>query len=225
MSAPTLLSRHKMFNGSQERYVFLSQTTLSEMVFSVYLPPQALQGYAVPALYWLPDLQQTDEIFVNQSGAQRFAAHWGMALISLNMQTLQEPNLIPYMVQELPILMEQYFPINHQRCISGQGAGGELALQLAMNHPNQYVAVSVFCPLVHANWIKPIQHKLPILIDDASMNPAYTQDGQAESLLYAARAAGLSVQYYCRSGYDSSYYFIASFIDSHIEFHADALDL
>ena len=63
---------------------------------------------------------------------------------------------------------------------------------------------------------------MPILIDDASL---YTSDEAAQPLLYAARAAGLSVQYHRRSGYDNSHYFIASFIDSHIEFHADALDL
>ncbi len=41
----------------------------------------------------------------------------------------------------------------------------------------------------------------------------------------AAKQHGLNVQFNMRPGYDHSYYFIASFIDSHIQFHADALGL
>lgn len=222
MTAPTLLSRHKMFNGSQERYCCVSPSMQHEMVFSLYLPPQALQGYTVPALYWLPDLQQTDEVFVQQSGAQRFAAHWGLALIALNTAISSEQDFTSYIVHELPALVEQHFPISNQRCLLGQGTGGYDALQIALNHSHQYAAVSAFCPPANSAWIKPLSHSLPILIDDASL---HTLDEAAQSLLYAARAAGLSVQYHRRSGYDNSHYFIASFIDSHIEFHADALDL
>ena len=38
MPAPTLISRHKMFNGHQERYTHHSESCACEMTFAVYLP-------------------------------------------------------------------------------------------------------------------------------------------------------------------------------------------
>ena len=81
MSALTLISRNKMFNGSHERYRHFSDANQCGMTFAVYLPPQALQGYRVPVLYWLSGLTCTDENFSTKSGAQRFAAQWGIALV------------------------------------------------------------------------------------------------------------------------------------------------
>ena len=50
------------------------------MRFAVYLPPAAAHG-RVPALYWLSGLTCTEENFSVKSGAQRYAAALGIALI------------------------------------------------------------------------------------------------------------------------------------------------
>lgn len=49
------------------------------MKFSVYLPPQAIQGEKVPALLYLAGLTCTEETFMIKAGAQRLAAELGMA--------------------------------------------------------------------------------------------------------------------------------------------------
>ena len=74
------LGASRCFGGSQQRFRHHSAVLNCAMTFSVYLPPQAEQA-AVPVLTWLSGLTCTDENFVAKSGAQRYAAEYGMALL------------------------------------------------------------------------------------------------------------------------------------------------
>ena len=127
-------------------------------------------------------------------------------------------------------------------------------MQIALKNPGRYAAVSAFAPIVNpadtpwgqqafgaylgsdkqawlsydstallANAAK--QPALPILIDQGDADTFYPAQLQPEKFVAAAKQHGLNVQFNMRPSYDHSYYFIASFIDSHIEFHADALGL
>jgi len=160
-----------------------------------------------------------------------------------------------YVVKELPALIEVHFPVTDKRSIMGHSMGGHGALQIALKNPDRYAAVSAFAPIVNPSqtpwgqnalaaylgenpeaWAQYdstaiIQtglagsRKLPILIDQGSGDEFYPKELQPETFVNAARGQGYNVRYQLRDGYDHSYYFIASFIDSHIEFHAEALDL
>ncbi|MFV2029616.1 S-formylglutathione hydrolase [Neisseria sp. S1] len=276
----TLLSRHKMFNGHHERHRHYSNANGCEMTFSIYLPPQALQGYRVPVLYWLSGLTCTDANFSTKSGAQRYAAQWGMALVipdtsprgsdiadddrydlgqgaGFYVNATKKPwvahyQMYDYITHELPALIETEFPVSDQRSISGHSMGGHGALQIALKNPTRYAAVSAFAPIVNPsetpwgqqafsaylggqteNWlaydstalVKRCAHPLPILIDQGDADEFYPHELQPEKFIAAARANRFHVQYNLRPGYDHSYYFVASFIGTHIEFHADALGL
>lgn len=280
MSALTLISRNKMFNGHQERYTHFSETVQCEMTFSIYLPPQALKGYKVPVLYWLSGLTCTDENFTQKAGAQRFAAEWGIALVmpdtsprganvaddaaydlgqgaGFYVNATQNPwtahyQMYDYIAKELPDLIEAHFPANDRRSIFGHSMGGHGALQIALNNPNRYAAVSAFAPIANPSatpwgqkafaaylgenretWaqydstelVKNAAYKLPVLIEQGDADQFYPHELQPERFVAAARANGFKVQYNLRPSYDHSYFFIASFIDSHIAFHADALGL
>lgn len=280
MNGPILISRNKMFNGSHERYRHFSTANQCEMIFSVYLPPQALQGYRVPVLYWLSGLTCTDENFSTKAGAQRFAAQWGIALVmpdtsprganvadnagydlgqgaGFYVNATQAPwaanyQMYDYTVHELPALIEAHFPVTDARSIAGHSMGGHGALQIALKNPGRYAAVSAFAPITNpaaAPWVqkafaaylgnnpaawaqydstelvKTAAHKLNVLIDQGDADDFYPKELQPQTFVSAARGNGFNVQFNLRKGYDHSYYFIASFIDSHIEFHADALDL
>ncbi|MEJ2534938.1 MAG: alpha/beta hydrolase-fold protein, partial [Gammaproteobacteria bacterium] len=63
----------KSFGGEVRRYRHRSDTLDCDMVFGVFLPPQAARG-PVPALWWLSGLTCTDENFMQKAGAQRRAA-------------------------------------------------------------------------------------------------------------------------------------------------------
>ena len=89
-----LFDSHKMFGGRQLRYRHSSSVLSCDMVFSIYLPPQAEQG-SVPVLYWLSGLTCDDQNFVTKAGAQQYAAEHGIAIVvslpSFSEDLLQAP--------------------------------------------------------------------------------------------------------------------------------------
>ncbi|WP_107812623.1 S-formylglutathione hydrolase [Neisseria sicca] len=154
--------------------------------------------------------------------------------------------------RELPDWVERHFPTTQERSIAGFSMGGYGALSIALKNPGRYAAVSAFAPLCHPTasrggkqafaaylgkesdaWqaydstslIQTASRKLPILIDQGGADPLFPNELQPEAFVNAARANGFNVQYKVRPGYGHDYFFIASFIDSHIEFHAAALGL
>lgn len=154
--------------------------------------------------------------------------------------------------RELPDWVERHFPATQERSIAGFSMGGHGALSIALKNPGRYAAVSAFAPLCHptasrggkqafaaylgkepeawqaydsASLVQTTSRKLPIFIDQGSIDPLFPDELQPEAFVNAARANGFNVQYKVRPGYGHDYFFIASFIDSHIEFHAEALGL
>ena len=154
--------------------------------------------------------------------------------------------------RELPEWVERHFPATQERSIAGFSMGGHGALSIALKNPGRYAAVSAFAPLCHPTasrggkqafaaylgaeseaWqaydstslVQTTSRKLPIFIDQGGTDPLFPDELQPEAFVNAARANGFNVQYKVRPGYGHDYFFIASFIDSHIEFHADALGL
>ena len=154
--------------------------------------------------------------------------------------------------RELPDWVERHFPATQERSIAGFSMGGHGALSIALKNPDCYAAVSAFAPLCHPTasrggkqafaaylgaeseaWqaydstslVQTTSRKLPIFIDQGGTDPLFPDELQPEAFVNAARANGFNVQYKVRPGYGHDYFFIASFIDSHIEFHADALGL
>ena len=149
------------------------------MHVSVFLPPQALAGVRVPALYWLSGLTCTDENMVQKAGAQRLAASLGLALVAPDtsprgddvpgdpdgawdfglgagfyLNASEAPwashyRMHDYVVAELPALLESALPLNERRGVSGHSMGGHGALVCALRNPGRYRSVSAFAPIAH----------------------------------------------------------------------------
>ncbi|MGB2131457.1 MAG: S-formylglutathione hydrolase [Marinobacterium sp.] len=174
-AAPELIASNKCFDGWLKRYRHSSTATGTEMVFAIYLPPQA-QTQPVPVLYWLSGLTCTDENFMQKAGAQRIAAELGIAIVAPDtsprgtdlpgehdsydfgsgagfyVNATQEPwsahyRMYDYVTDELPALIEQHFPVTEKRAISGHSMGGHGALICALKNPGRYVSVSAFAPI------------------------------------------------------------------------------
>ncbi len=156
-----------------------------------------------------------------------------------------------YVVRELPALVEAQFPVTDARAISGHSMGGHGALTLAMRHPGRYRSVSAFAPIVAPSLVpwgekafaaylgddrdawkahdavalveSGLAERLPLLIDQGGADEFLTTQRRPELLQAAAQARGHPLTLNIRPGYDHSYYFIASFIDSHLAWHARAL--
>ena len=155
-----------------------------------------------------------------------------------------------YLVDELPALIEANFPVADARGISGHSMGGHGALTIALKNPGRYRSVSAFSPIVapsqvpwgekafgtylgedRAAWkaydtvalIADAQERLPLLVDQGDADEFLHTQLKPELLQAAADAAGHPLTLRLQSGYDHSYYFIASFIGEHIAHHAKAL--
>ncbi|MCC4115866.1 S-formylglutathione hydrolase [Aromatoleum toluclasticum] len=173
------LSCQKSFGGWLKRYRHRSQTLGCDMVFAVYLPPQAEQGGKLPVLYWLSGLTCTDENFMQKAGAQRMAAELGLVIVAPDtsprgtdvpgdpdgawdfglgagfyLNATQDPwarhyRMHDYVVEELPALIEASFPVSDARGISGHSMGGHGALVCALRNPGRYRSVSAFAPITN----------------------------------------------------------------------------
>jgi S-formylglutathione hydrolase len=174
-----LLSENRCFGGSHRRYRYRSRELAGDTAFAVFLPPQALEGTRVPALYWLSGLTCTDENFMQKAGAQRLAAELGLALVAPDTSPRGEGvpgdpdgswdfghgagfyvdaseapwsahyRMHSYVSEELPELVEAELPISDRRGISGHSMGGHGALVTAMRHPGRYCSVSAFAPIAN----------------------------------------------------------------------------
>lgn len=172
------VAANKSFGGWHKRIRHPSTTLGCDMVFAIYLPPQAEAG-PVPVLYWLSGLTCTDENFMQKAGAQRIAAELGIAIVcpdtsprgegvpgdpaggwdfglgaGFYVNATQAPfdrhyRMCDYVVSELPALIEANFPVSDRRSVAGHSMGGHGALICALKNPGRYQAVSAFAPIVH----------------------------------------------------------------------------
>jgi S-formylglutathione hydrolase len=67
------------------------------------------------------------------------------------------------------------------------------------------------------------RERLPLLVDQGDADEFLTTQLRPDLLQAACAATGHPLQLRMRAGYDHSYYFVASFIDEHIAWHAAAL--
>ncbi|SFC16354.1 S-formylglutathione hydrolase [Microbulbifer thermotolerans] len=156
-------------------------------------------------------------------------------------------HMYDYVLQELPQLIEASFPVSDKRAIAGHSMGGHGALVLALRNPERYTSVSAFSPIanpVDCPWgqkafsaylgedtSKWKDYDASLLMRSATAKvPARVDIGEADEFLHeqlnpqaleaAAEASGYPLQLNRHPGYDHSYYFIASFIEQQLRFHA-----
>ncbi len=155
-----------------------------------------------------------------------------------------------YITEELPALLSSAPGLHGRVGLSGHSMGGHGALTLALRHPHRYASVSAFSPIANPSacpwgekafgaylgaardrWLEHDASVLlarqpapwPILVDVGTDDPFLDEQLRPDSLESAAAQSGSTLQLNRRAGYDHSYFFVASFIDAHLAFHAHAL--
>lgn len=156
-----------------------------------------------------------------------------------------------YIVTELPELLAKNFPVDTARAsISGHSMGGHGALSIALKNPQQYRSVSAFSPVcapMQCPWgQKAFSHylgedqnqwrqydttellhqapaQLPMRVDQGEADGFLHEQLKTELLARAGKESGYPIDIRMQPGYDHSYFFIASFIEQHIRFHAGFL--
>lgn len=159
-------------------------------------------------------------------------------------------NMWNYVAEELPNLLAENFAIDMDRqAITGHSMGGHGALTLAMNLPGRFRSVSAFAPISNptgADWgrkqlsaylgddeaawakhdaslmMKEVGFDGPILIDTGA-NDQFIDLLRPEALATAIAERRQQATYRLQPGYDHSYFFVSTFMEDHITFHAEAL--
>jgi S-formylglutathione hydrolase len=212
-----------------------AQRLAAELGMVIVAPDTSPRGAGVPG---------------DPDGAWDFGLGAGFYLNASEQPWSQHYRMHDYVVQELPELIEANFPVSDQRGISGHSMGGHGALVCALRNPGRYRSVSAFAPISNpmdcawgqkafsrylgeerSTWrewdacalLAMASERLPLLIDQGDRDDFLETQLKPQALRQAAESAGHPLSLRLHSGYDHSYYFIASFIDDHLRHHAAAL--
>ena len=156
-----------------------------------------------------------------------------------------------YITEELPALVGEHFRVDMSRQgIFGHSMGGHGAMTIALKHPDRFKSCSAFAPIVapsSADWSAPAfekylgsdkaawrQYDACALVEDGARFPEFLIDqGKADQFLEnglrpwlfeeAAKDTGIGVTLRMHERYDHSYYFISTFMDDHLKWHAERL--
>ncbi len=155
-----------------------------------------------------------------------------------------------YIARELPELVLGQFNIDPARqSITGHSMGGHGALSLAMKYQGRFRSVSAFSPICNptgSDWGRKqfaaylgedeaawAEHDASVLLSRGAIDsPMLIDVGSKDNfwdLLKPSRLASAMTDvrqeghFRVQKGYDHSYFFVSSFIEEHLAFHADAL--
>ena len=158
-----------------------------------------------------------------------------------------------YVREELPALLSGDMGLDHGRCaISGHSMGGHGALTIALKNPAQYQSVSAFSPIcspINCPWGEKAlgnyigndrdswqeydavelvakaraEDRLPVLVDQGDADNFLEEQLNTPMLVAASQQSDYPMRIRMQPGYDHSYFFIASFIQQHMQFHAQHL--
>ncbi|GAA6195076.1 S-formylglutathione hydrolase [Pseudophaeobacter arcticus] len=210
-----------------------AQAWCAEQGIAIVFPDTSPRGEGVAddAAY---DLGQGAGFYVNAT-QEPWAAHYQMW---------------DYIAEELPALLAENFAIDLDRqAITGHSMGGHGALTLAMSLPGRFKSVSAFAPICNptgadwgrkqltaylgedeATWAK---HDASLMMRDTGFDgPVLIDTGTTDQFIDLLRPEALAAALAekrqeatlrLQPGYDHSYFFVSSFMEDHVTFHAEAL--
>jgi len=161
-------------------------------------------------------------------------------------------NMYDYINTEIYTLLVKYFKVPESKIsIFGHSMWGHGALTIGLKNLEKYQSISAFSPIVNpvkAPWGKKAftwylwedewtwknydavelinawkKHKNPILIDQGSADDFLEQELLTENIVEATHNSDQILELHYREWYDHSYYFISTFLWTHISFHLQYL--
>ena len=152
-----------------------------------------------------------------------------------------------------PIIGEHFPVDPGRHGLTGHSMGGHGALTIGLRNPEMFGSLSAFAPIcttLHSPWgQKALGYYLGndqstwvdydacevarraghvtkydrILVDQGADDPYLAEQLKPELLAAACAESGLPLELRMHEGYDHGYYFISTFIEEHLEFHAERL--
>ena len=175
----------------------------------------------------------------------------GFYLDATEMPWSEHYRMYSYITEELPALVAEHFRVDMDRQgIFGHSMGGHGAMTIALKNPDRFRSCSAFAPIVEpstADWSMPAFEKYLgadtsawraydacALVEDGARFPEFLIDqGKADGFLEnglrpwlfeeAVKDTGIGLTLRLHERYDHSYYFISTFMDDHLRWHAERL--
>ncbi|MAE34698.1 MAG: S-formylglutathione hydrolase [Oceanospirillaceae bacterium] len=212
-----------------------AQRVAAELGIAIVMPDTSPRGEGVPD---------------DENEAYDFGLGAGFYVNATEAPWSEHYRMYDYVVNELPELIEAEFPVTEKRAISGHSMGGHGAITIGLNNPDRYTSISAFSPICHpmdcpwgekalGNYLGPdksawkkhdasellrtAETQLPLLVDQGLADNFLEEQLKPEALETAAAESGYAMKLRRHEGYDHSYFFISSFIDEHLRFHAKYL--
>ena len=155
-----------------------------------------------------------------------------------------------YVADDLPGVLFNEFALDPDRqAITGHSMGGHGALTLAIGLPGRFRSVSAFAPICNptgADWgrkqltaylgtdestwarhdaslmMREVGLDIPLLCDTGTKDQ-FLDNLRPETLAHAVMARRAQATLRLQPGYDHSYFFVSTFMEDHVTFHAEAL--
>ena len=198
-----------------------------------------------------PDTSPRGDNVPDEADNWQFGSGAGFYLDAQNEPWRKNYRMYSYIREELQKLVLENFNVDATRQgIFGHSMGGHGALTMALKNPDLYKSCSAFAPIVQpttADWssgaferylgdnpeawadydatllVKNGARLDDVLIDQGAAD-GFLDDGLRPWLFEAAcKEAGIPLTLRMQEGYDHSYFFISTFMEDHIAWHAERL--
>ena len=178
MSALTLQTKNRCFNGEQRYYSHQSSVTNTEMSFSIYLPDEALVGKTCPAILYLSGLTCSPDNVTHKAHFQQKCSELGMIFVAPDTSPKGENvanderyfvgqgasyyvnateqhwaeniKINSYIAEEFYDLIRSQFAISSVG-ITGHSMGGHGAIMFGFKYPSKFISVSAIAPVCVAS--------------------------------------------------------------------------
>ena len=237
-------------SGPRPVLYFLSGLTCTEENFTVKAGAQR-RAAELGLVLVMPDTSPRGTDLPGEHDAYDFGSGAGFYVDATEVPWSVNYRMYSYVTRELPALVAEHFPVDEVRTgVFGHSMGGHGALVAALRNPRTFRSVSAFAPIVSpmrcpwgekafSRYLGPDReswrgydacaliedgHRVPSILVDQGLDDQFL-DSQLfpERLEAACKAARISLRLRLQSGYDHSYFFIATFAEDHLDWHAARL--
>jgi len=232
---------------------YLAGLTCTEETFMIKSGAQRIAAELGLMLVAPDTSPRGDDVPDDANGDYDFGLGAGFYLNATEAPWSQHYHMYDYLTQELPDTVFASLPGDRDRQgVTGHSMGGHGALTIGLKNPDIYASVSAFAPICspincpwgqkalsnylgsdQSNWaeydateiVRQLErvpaHK--ILIDQGLADTFLEQELHPHLFQAACEERGLALELRRHEGYDHGYYFISTFMEDHLRYHASVL--
>jgi S-formylglutathione hydrolase len=239
--------------GTVPVVTYLAGLTCTEETFMIKAGAQRIAADLGLLLVAPDTSPRGDDVPDDPDGAYDFGLGAGFYLNASEAPWKRHFHMYDYLTKELPEVIFEHFPGDRDRLgITGHSMGGHGALTVGLKNPGTYKSISAFAPICSpmncpwgrkalGNYLGPERsawadydatelvkgldtvpaHK--ILIDQGMADQFLEQELHPHLFEAACADKGVALELRRHDGFDHGYYFIATFMEDHLQHHAGIL--